>query len=158
MRKFLLVAAAVPLGLMPVPGAGADDTAPGRGRDSACRPPDINLYYDTFTFGARMSLSTRGCPSREDRRFKVTTTIARLDNDGGRNSAQRSVTCRPDDDSTPDDGSQPDSCHFHLFLDHPETETAQYDVKVSYPGAAEHEMASVVAFCTSDGNAASCEQ
>jgi hypothetical protein len=71
-----------------------------------------------------------------------------------------SVDCGPF--RSPGDFESPDeaprySCNLAVFLDHPQVETAQYDVDVSYPGAGGQRTTSVFTFCTSDGTTASCE-
>jgi hypothetical protein len=44
-----------------------------------------------------------------------------------------------------------------VWLDHPEVETAQYDVDVTSPGAAAQRTDRRFTFCTSDGETAGCE-
>jgi hypothetical protein len=157
MRRTLLLLAAVPLLLAP-PALAHNDGAGG----SVCRVPDIDLYYDTYTFGARVSLPVSGCASRENRQFMVSASISRLDHDGGRDVVDRTVMCGRSgsaDDIDSDDGAPQSSCDMHVFLDHPEVERdAHYDVEVSYPGAAAERSTNTFTFCTSDGETASCEQ
>ena len=156
MRKLALLICAVPLLLAPT--AVAAEQQPER--ESACRVPDIDLYYDPYTFGARVSVPASGCASRENRRFMVSTSISRLDHEGGRDVVDRSVMCGPyrsTDDTDPGDTPPQYACDMHLFLDHPEIENAQYDVNVTYPGADAERTTSLFRFCTSDGQTASCE-
>jgi hypothetical protein len=157
MRKLLLLSAAVPLLFAPSAFAG-DKPAE---RESVCRVPDIDLTYDTETFTALVSLPASGCTSREHRQFVLSASISRLDHEGGRDVVERSAMCGPfrsasDFESA---GEAPQYfCDLAVFLDHPELESAQYDVEVTYPGAAAERTTSVFTFCTSDGNTAPCEE
>ena len=157
MRRCLLLVAAVPLLFAPPVFAGDEGN---QERGSPCRVPGIDLYYDTFTFGAEVSLPATGCASREHSQFVLSTTISRLDNRGGRNVVDRSVMCGPfrsADDMEPGDAPPRYSCDMHLFLDHPEVEDARYDVDVSYPGASAQRSTRVFTYCISDGRTASCD-
>jgi hypothetical protein len=82
--------------------------------------------------------------------------------DGGRDFIDRTVMCGPfrsADDMDSGDAPPQASCDMHVFLDHPDVERdAQYDVEVSYPGAAAQRSTNTFTFCTSDGKTASCEQ
>ena len=157
MRKLVLLISAVPLLLAPTAVAAQQQPE----SESVCPVPDIDLYYDPYTFGARVSLPASGCASRENRQFMVSTSISRLDHEGGRDVVDRSVMCGPyrsADDTEPGDTAAQYSCDTHLFLDHPEVEDAQYDVDITYPGAKAERTTSLFTFCTSDGQTASCEE
>ena len=155
MRKLVLLAAAAPLLL--APSAVAADTKAER--ESICRVPDVELSYDTETFTTLVSLPVSGCKSREHTQFILSASISRVDNDGGRDVIERSAMCGPfrsADDF--EDGKAPQySCNLALWLDHSTVETAQYDVEVTYPGAAAERAMRLFTFCTSDGTDASCE-
>ena len=75
---------------------------------------------------------------------------------------ERSAVCGPfrsADDFEPGDAPSQYSCNLAVFLDHPEVEQAvQYDVEITYPGAAAERTMRLFTFCTSDGEHASCEQ
>jgi hypothetical protein len=150
------VLAAVPL--IGGPPALAGDKAPER--QSVCRVPDIDLDYDTGTFAAVVTLPAGGCASREHTMFMLSASISRLDTSGGRDVVDRSAMCGPFRSASDfDDGEAPQYfCTLAVFLDHPDVETARYDVDVTYPGAAAERTTSVFTFCTTDGEAASCEQ
>jgi hypothetical protein len=126
-----------------------------------CRVPGIDLSYDTETFTALVSLPASGCASREHTMFMLSASISRLDNGGGRDVVERSAVCGPfrsaGDFDSPDEAPRY-SCNLAVFVDHPQVETAQYDVDVSYPGAGGERTTSVFTFCTSDGTTASCEE
>lgn len=157
MRKFVLLAAAMPL--LFAPAASAGEQRPDR--ESECRVPDIDLSYDTETFTAMVSLPASGCPSREHTQFDLSASISRLDNEGGRDLVERTATCGPfrsADDFESDQTPPQYYCNLAVFLDHPPVENAQYDVNVSYPGAAAERTMSVFRFCTSDGDTAACQQ
>jgi hypothetical protein len=61
-------------------------------------------------------------------------------------------------DTGPGDAPPAYSCDLGVSLDHPEVENSQYDVDVSFPGATAQRSATLVAFCTSDGETAACER
>lgn len=158
MRKILVLAAGV-LPLLFGPPALADEKKAER--ESVCRVPDVSLDYDTAVFTAVVSLPVTGCHSREHGIFILSASISRLDPEGGRHVADRSVECgpfRPADDVEPGDAKPNYTCDLAVGLDHPEVETVQYDVEVSYPGAAATRTMRLFAFCTSDGNTASCDE
>ena len=154
-RTVLLLCAAVPLLFSPS-ALAADQKAEG---DSVCRVPDVDLSYDTETFTTLVSLPVSGCKPREHTQFIVSASISRLDHDGGRDVIERSAMCGPfrsADDF--EDGKAPQySCTLAVWVDHPKVETAQYDVEVTYPGAAAERTMRLFTFCTSDGTDASCE-
>ena len=158
MRKLVILATAIPL--LFAPTALAADKKPAEGR-SVCRVPDIDLRYDTETLTALVSLPASGCQSREHTQFMLSASISRLDNEGGRDLVERSAICGPFRSADDFEGSQEPPqyfCNLAVFLDHPDIENAQYDINVSYPGAAAERTTSVFTFCTSDGKTASCEQ
>ena len=157
MRRSVLLLVALPPASVPSALAATEKTPE---RQSVCRVPDIDLDYDTERFTVHVSLPASGCASREDTEFVLSATIARLDNNWGRDVVDRSVVCGPfrsADDAEPAGGEPNDACQLYLTVDHPEVENAQYDVDVSYPGAAGERTTSVFTFCTSDGKTASCE-
>jgi hypothetical protein len=159
MRRSLLLLAALPL--LFAPPAFADDETPAE-RPSVCRVPDVELSYDTETFTALFSLPASGCKSREHRIFTLSAMISRLDHEDGRDATERSVHCGPfrsADDVEPGDAEPNYSCDLAVFLAHPTTEeNAQYDLEVTYPGAAAERTLRLFTFCTSDGKTASCEE
>lgn len=154
-RTVLLLCAAVPLLLAP-PAVAADTKAE---RESVCRVPDVELTYDTETLTTLVTLPVSGCKTREHSQFILSASISRLDHEGGRDVIERSGMCGPfrsADDF--EDGKGPQyTCTMALWLDHPDVETAQYDVEVTYPGAAAERTMRLFTFCTSDGTDASCE-
>ena len=155
-RSLLLLLAALPLAF--ASSALAADRK--FDRQSVCRVPDIDLDYDTERFTAHVSLPVTGCASREEAEFVLSATIARLDNNWGRDLVDRSVVCGPDRPTAstePANATPDESCELSVTLDHPEVENAQYDVDVSYPGVGGERTTSVFTFCTSDGKTASCE-
>jgi hypothetical protein len=155
MRKLALLAAAVPLVFAPT--AHATDRQPER--RSVCQVPDVDLIYDTHDLMVLVSLPVDGCRSRQDRVFPLSASITRLDNMGGRDVADWSVDCGPfrsDDNAA--DHDPPSSCDLNVAYEHPEVESAQYDVEVTYPGAAADRTMSAVVFCRSDGDWGSCEE
>ena len=156
MRKLVLLAVAVSLLLAPSAAAAEKKVE----RESVCRVPDVELSYDTETFTTLVSLPVSGCKSREHTQFMVSAAISRLDHDGGRDVIERSATCGPFRSASDfEDGNAPQySCNLALWLDHPKVENSQYDVEVTYPGAAAERTMRLFAFCTSDGTDASCEQ
>jgi hypothetical protein len=158
MRKLLLLTAAVPLLFAP-PALANERRAE---RESVCRVPDVDLNYDSQTFTALVYLPASGCKSREHTQFTLTASIARLDNEGGRYVIERSAVCGPfrsADDFGPGDAAPQYSCNVAVFLDHPEVEQGvQYDVEITYPGAAAERTMRLFTFCTSDSEHASCEQ
>ena len=116
---------------------------------------------DTQAFTAVVSLPATGCHSREHRIFTLSASISRLDPEGGRDIADRSVECGPfrsADDVEPGDAQPNYMCDLAVSIDHPEVETVQYDVEISYPGADATRTMRLFAFCTSDGNTASCDE
>jgi hypothetical protein len=153
-RTVLLLCAAVPLLLAP-PAVAAEKAE----RESVCRVPDVELSYGTETFTTLVTLPVSGCKSREHTQFILSASISRLDNDGGRDVIERSAMCGPFRSASDfEDGKAPQySCTMALGLDHPTVETAQYDVEVTYPGAAAERTMRLFTFCTSDGTTASCE-
>ena len=155
MRKLVLLAAAVPLLFSPT-ALAADQKAE---RQSVCRVPDVELSYDTDTFTTLVTLPVSGCTSREHTQFILSASISRLDHDGGRDVIERSAMCGPFRSASDfEDGNAPQySCTMALWLDHPTVETAQYDVEVTYPGAAAERTMRLFTFCTSDGTNRSCE-
>ena len=103
----------------------------------AGRPPELRLA----DFTALVYLPASGCKSREHAQFTLTASIARLDNEGGRDMVEQSAVCGPfrsADDFEPGDAASQYSCNLGVFLGHPELEQGpQYDVEVfTYPGAA----------------------
>jgi hypothetical protein len=157
MRRSLLLLTAVPLLVAPHAFAGEKNAE----RPSVCRVPHVDLSYDTATFSALVSLPASGCRSRAHTQFILSASISRLDHEGGRDVAERSAMCGPfrsADDF--EDGETPSkySCNPAVWLDHPEVESAQYDVEVTYPGAAAERTMRLFTFCTSDGTTASCEE
>jgi len=158
MRKCLLLVAAVPLILAPPAFAGDKKKAE---RPSVCRAPDIDLGYDVETFTASVSLPASGCRTREHTMFELSVAISRIENHGAdRDLVQRSTVCGPF--RSADDFEESDApeyfCNLAVFLAHPETETAEYSVDVTYPAASDTQTMSVFTFCTSDGKAGSCEE
>ena len=108
-----------------------------------------------------MSLPASGCHSREHRIFTLSAMISRLDNGGGRDVTDWSVDCGPfraASDFEPGAEAPQYFCDLGVALDHPPVETAQYDVEVTYPGAAAERATRLFSFCTSDGETATCEQ
>ena len=158
MRQLLLLTAAVPLLFAP-PALANERNAE---RASVCRVPDVELNYDTQTFTAVVFLPASGCRSREHRQFTLTASIARLDNQGGRDVVERTTVCGPfrsADEFEPGYAPPQYSCNLAVFLDHPEMEQGiQYDVEVTYPGAAAERTMQLFTFCTSDAERAYCEQ
>ncbi|MEW6470924.1 MAG: hypothetical protein AB1679_01520 [Actinomycetota bacterium] len=157
MRMFFLLAAAVSLLFAP-PAFAGDKHAE---HDSVCRVPDIELSYDTETFTTLVSLPASGCRSREHTIFRLTASISRLDHGGGRDVAERSTECGPfrsADDFESDQEPPRYFCNLAVWIDHPTIEeNVQYDVEVTYPGAATERTAKVFTFCSSNGKDASCE-
>ena len=156
MRKLVLLAAAVPLLLSPT-ALAADHQAE---RPSTCRVPDVDLSYDTETFTALVSLPVSGCESREHTQFILSASIARTDSNVGRDMVERSAMCGPFRSASDFESDQEPPryvCNLALWLDHPESESARYDVEVSYPGARQPRTDHVFTFCTSDGKTATCE-
>jgi hypothetical protein len=157
MRKLVLLAAAVPLVFGPA--ALAADQKPDEPR-SVCRVPDVDLVYDTHDLMVLVSLPVDGCRSRQGRVFPLSASITRLDNSGGRDVADWGVDCGPfrSDENAADHGDPPSSCDLNVAYEHPEVESAQYDVEVTYPGATAERTMSAVVFCRSDGDWGSCEE
>ena len=156
MRRALFLLAAVPL--IVVPPALAQDRTDG---ESSCPVPDISSSYDVQAFSVHVSLPVSGCASREHREFLLSASVSRLDHDGGRMDVDRSVMCGPfrsAADTEPGDAPSRYSCDLDVAVDHPEVENSQYDVDVSFPSATADRTATLVAFCTSDGDTAACEQ
>lgn len=158
MRKLVLLAAAVPL-LLLAPSAVAD--AGRSGGESRCAVPDAHSRYDLDRFTVRVSLPVSGCGSREDRRFELSAQVVRMDNHGGRDVTERTILCgpfRPAGESDPQNAATGSSCHLKLTVDHPDVENAQYDVEITYSGAAAERTMTAVLFCTSDGDDAVCDR
>jgi hypothetical protein len=61
-------------------------------------------------------------------------------------------------DTEPGEAPPRYSCDVDVAVDHPEVENSQYDVDVSFPGATGDRTATLVAFCTSDGDTSTCEE
>jgi hypothetical protein len=73
----------------------------------------------------------------------------------------RSAVCGPfrsAADVDPGDAPPEYFCDLAVAVDHPEVENSQYDVDVSFPGATAQRSAALVAFCSSDGENATCAQ
>ena len=156
MRKLVLLAAAVPLLLSPT--ALATDKPPER--QSVCRVPNVELTYDTATFTTVVSLPVSGCEPREHTQFILSAQVFRTDSNVGRDMVERSAMCGPFRSASDfESGQEPPqySCNLAVWLDHPEVESARYDVEVSYPGARQPRTDHVFTFCTSDGKTATCE-
>lgn len=116
---------------------------------------------DLYAFSVHVSLPASGCASREHRQFLVSASMSRMDHDGGRRDVDRSVMCGPFRSAAGTEaGDAPPaySCDLAVSVDHPEVESSQYDVDVSFPGATAQRSATLVAFCTSDGETATCER
>jgi hypothetical protein len=73
----------------------------------------------------------------------------------------RSTECGPfrsADDFESDQEPPRYFCNLAVWIDHPTIEeNVQYDVEVTYPGAATERTAKVFTFCSSNGKDASCE-
>ena len=157
MRKLVLLAAAVPLVFAPT--ALAADRQPEQ--QPVCQVPDVDLVYDAHDLMVLVSLPVDGCRSRQDRVFPLSASITRMDNSGGRDVADWSVDCGPfrsDDNAEGADAAPASSCDLNVAYEHPEVESAQYDVEVTYPGATADRTMSNVVFCRSDGSWGSCEE
>jgi hypothetical protein len=157
-RRALFLLAAVPV-LIVAPPALADHN--GGGTDSSCPAPDVATSYDARVFSVHVSLPVSGCAGREHRQFVLSASLSRMDHDGGRMDVDRSVVCGPFRSAADSDaGDTPPrySCDLDVVLDHPAVEHSQYDVDVSFPGATAQRSASLVAFCTSDGDTAACDR
>ena len=159
MRKLVLLAAAVPLLCSPAALATDDEKAEPK---SVCRAPDVALDYDAQTFSAVVSLPATGCASREHTIFDLSAVITRVDNSGqSRDFTERSMTCGPFRSAADRESHEAPAqyfCDLALFLPHPELETAQYTVDVTYPAASgDPRTMSVFTVCTSDAETAVCE-
>jgi hypothetical protein len=154
MRKLVLIAAAVPLLFAPSALAAEKKTK----RQSICRVPDTDIRYAAETFTFLVVLPVEDCHSRQDRTFNLSASIVRHDPEGGRDLADASTPCGPYRSADHDD-SGPASCALAVTLNHPEHETGvQYDVEVTYPGAAAQRTMRRFTVCTSDGKTAVCDQ
>ena len=156
MRKLAFLATMVPL-LFGSP-AVAGDQQPESG--SVCRVPDVDLTYDTQTFTALVSLPVSGCRPRENNEFILSASISRTDSNVGRDMVERSAVCGPfrsASDFDPDHEPPQYTCNLGVWLDHPEVESARYDVDLSYPGASGPRTDRLFTWCISDGKTASCE-
>ena len=127
-----------------------------------CRAPDIDLAYDARTFSAVVSLPATGCASREHTIFTVGAVITRVESSAdGRDVTERWMACGPfrsAADRANDEAPAEYFCDLGLSLPHPEVETAQYTVDVTYPAASgDPQTMSVFTFCTSDGETTSCD-
>lgn len=72
---------------------------------------------------------------------------------------ERSAMCGPFRAASDLESSQRrSSCNLAVWLDHPEVESTQYDIEVTYPGAAAQRTTRLFTFCTSDGKSAACEE
>jgi hypothetical protein len=157
MRKLALLATVVPL-LFGSPALAGDEPPE---RQSVCRVPDVDLSYDTETFTALVVLPVNGCGSREHSQFILSASIARTDSNVGRDMVERSAVCGPfrsTKDFDSDDEAPQYTCNLAVGLDHPETESARYDIEVTFPGAAAERTMRFFSWCNSDGTTASCEE
>lgn len=157
MRKLVLLVAAVPLLIAPPAVADAGRS----GGQSRCPVPDAHSRYEFDRFTVWVVLPVSGCASREDRSFKLSLRVVRMDNHGGRDVTERSKVCgpfRPAGESRSADGAERSSCDLTLTVDHPDVENAQYDVAIAYPGAVAERTMTAVVFCTSDGDRATCDR
>jgi hypothetical protein len=156
MRRCLLLVAAVPLVLLAPPALAGE-----RGGDASCRPPEISNHYDTAGLETRVKLPASGCPSREHSMFMVSARITRSDVFGPQESVWRSVRCGPflaAEDQDPDDPPAEYFCDLDLALGHPEVETSDYEVEVTFPGAEAERTVTLRLVCSSDGTAAVCDK
>ena len=158
MRKCLLLVALAPLLFAPPALAGDGHEAEAEQAESGCRVPDTDIRYAAGTFTFLVVLPVEGCDSRQDRMFTLSASIVRHDPAGGSNLADASTPCGPYRSADHDDSS-PASCALAVTLNHPEHETGvQYDVEVTYPGAAAQRTMRQFTVCTSDGKAAVCDK
>lgn len=155
MRKLVLLAAAVPLLLCPTALAADKRTE----SESVCRVPDVDLRYDTETFSALVSLPVSGCRPRENNQFILSASISRTDSNVGRDMVERSAVCGPfrSPDGFESDHEPQYTCDLGVWLNHPDVESARYDIDVSYPGARQQRTDRLFTWCISDGKTASCE-
>jgi hypothetical protein len=150
--RFLTMSLALTL-LTMTPSASAHTDQPADA--GICPDPHVEWAYDAGTFTAWATLPASGCPARENRQFPLWLSITRYE-DTSVHGAGRDVVCGPFPSS-----SQPKSrrfaCDGDLSFDHPEVETASYEVQVGYPGADGRQTAYVYVLCVSDDTGAECE-
>ena len=162
MRKLLLLTAAVPLLLAP-PAVAATDHHDARAdkAGSVCRPPEVTHSYGTNEMAVHVTLPAAGCASRENSMFMVSAQITRTDVFGPQESVWRAVRCgpfRPAADHGADETMTEYFCDLDVALEHPSVETNDYQIEVTYPGAAAERTLTLSLACTSDGESAVCDK
>ena len=162
MRKCLLLIAAFPLIVTPPALAGSDQQNDKTDQaHSVCRSPEIDHSYATDRMAVHVKLPASGCPAREHSLFYVSAAITRSDVFGPQASVWRSVRCGPfrsSADREADEAASEYFCELDVALEHPEAETNDYEVEVTFPGATEDRTVILSLTCTSDGRSAVCDK
>ena len=161
MHKCLLLVAAVPLILAPPALAGDKHEAEAEKAESVCRPPEVDHSYNPENLSVHVKLPASGCASREHTMFSVSAGITRSDVFGPQESVWRSVRCGPfrsAADREPGDPEFENFCELDVALEHPEVETNDYEIEVTFPGATAERTLTLSLACTSDGKAAVCDK
>lgn len=148
--------------MIPSPDIDHRPSPPNRDpeRPSACRVPYVDLDSDAQTFsvnaGAGQRLRQSGVPPVQAQRCHRLVDQRRQP--GHDRWFADCGPFRAASDFEPGQEPPQYSCTLAVALDHPEAESAQYDIDVSYPGAGAERVDRVFTFCTSDGETATCEQ
>src|SRR5437868_5537063 len=125
----LLVAAAAALAVVPSV-AVADPPADGGQAADPCPVPEITHDYDAARFTVHATLLASGCPAREHGKFGLSAFITRHDGSTAEGHG-RNVSCGPfrtASDMGPGEPPHTYRCDVEIAMDHPATESAQYQV------------------------------
>jgi hypothetical protein len=155
----LLVAALAGLAAIPS-SALADPPADGGPGGDPCPIPEVTHNYDAARFTVHATLLATGCPAREHREFNFSAFITRRDGSTAEGHG-RNVSCGPfrsASDMGPGEPPHTYSCAVEVAMDHPATDSAEYQVEVTYPGADGEEMVAFDSYCESNADGTTCDE
>jgi hypothetical protein len=160
MRRLAVLLAAVLAALAVVPSVALADPPAGDQAADPCPAPEVTHSYDAARFTVHATLLASGCPAREHREFNFSAFITRRDGSTAEGHG-RNVSCGPfrsASDMGPGEPPHTYSCAVEVAMDHPATDSAEYQVEVTYPVADGDETIGYESFCESGTSGTSCEE